>query len=55
MHHITMKDEAFSDTESKNIIQESLNRKGFSDINIKTIHPDIEDCYMYLDTLESTK
>ena len=30
-----------------------LERRGFTDVYIKDIAPNIEDCYMYLETLNS--
>lgn len=54
-HHVTMNDKTLSDEESKEIIKNSLYKKGFNDLSITSINPDIEDCYMYLDTIESKK
>lgn len=54
-HHVTMRDKTLSEKDAVSALRGPLREKGFTDITIEAIHPDIEDCYMYLDTLESEK
>lgn len=51
-HHVVMRDDSLSTEACENILCTSLYASGHTDLEIKRISPNIEDCYMYLDTLE---
>lgn len=51
-HHVVMRDDSLSTEACENILCTSLYASGHMDLEIKRISPNIEDCYMYLDTLE---
>lgn len=51
-HHVVMRPCGLSLEAQINLLNTSLHAKGHSDLSIVKISPDVEDCYMYLDTLE---
>lgn len=51
-HHVVMRDDGLSAEACISILSTSLYASGHTDLEIKRISPNIEDCYMYLDTLE---
>ena len=51
-HHVTMKDMGLSPDAAALIIRTALYAKGYGEVSIKAIEPNIEDCFMYFDTME---
>ena len=51
-HHVTMKDKGLSPDAAALIIRTALYAKGYGEVSIKAIEPNIEDCFMYFDTME---
>lgn len=51
-HHVVMKDTSLSLEANINFLTTSLYAMGHTDLVIERISPNVEDCYMYLDTLE---
>ena len=51
-HHVVMRQSSLSLEAQINLLNTSLHAKGHSDLSISRISPNVEDCYMYLDTLE---
>lgn len=51
-HHVVMRPSDLSLEAQINLLNTSLHAKGHSDLSIKPARPNVEDCYMYLDTLE---
>ncbi len=50
-HHIVLKDNNISSERGVAMLAEKLRSEGFQDVVISEIAPNIEDCYMYLETL----
>ena len=51
-HHVVMRPSELSLEAQINLLNTSLHATGHSGLSIKPIRPNVEDCYMYLDTLE---
>ncbi|HIZ85686.1 MAG TPA: ABC transporter ATP-binding protein [Candidatus Coprenecus stercoravium] len=51
-HHVVMRTDGLSDEALTDTLSTALHAQGHSDFSIQRISPNIEDCYMYLDTLE---
>ena len=51
-HHVVMRPSELSLEAQINLLNTSLHATGHSGLSIKSIRPNVEDCYMYLDTLE---
>ena len=51
-HHAVMRPSDLSLEAQINLLNTSLHATGHSDLSIRPIRPNVEDCYMYLDTLE---
>ena len=51
-HHAVMRPSDLSLEAQMNLLNTSLHATGHSDLSIRPIRPNVEDCYMYLDTLE---
>ena len=51
-HHVVMRSSDMSIEAQINLLNTSLFAGGHTDLVIKPIRPNVEDCYMYLDTLE---
>ena len=51
-HHVVMRPGELSLEAQINFLNTALHAKGHSGLSIKPIRPNVEDCYMYLDTLE---
>lgn len=51
-HHVVMRDETLSTDACISLLTTSLYAYGHEDLEIRSISPNVEDCYMYLDTLE---
>lgn len=51
-HHVVMRPGELSQEAQINFLNTALHAKGHSGLSIKPIRPNVEDCYMYLDTLE---
>ena len=54
-HHVTMNDKELTSEQAIGLIRMHLKEHNFNKLRIKAINPSIEDCYMYLDTLEGMK
>ena len=52
-HHVVLKDKGIDSLRGKELLSMELERRGFTDVYINDIAPNIEDCYMYLETLNS--
>lgn len=51
-HHLVLKDADVDVTESIAALKATLREMGHEDVEVEKIAPNIEDCYMYLDTRE---
>ncbi len=56
-HHMTLTDEASATytAQSITLLHDRLARMGYSGVEINEIAPGVEDCYMYLDTMEARR
>lgn len=51
-HHVVMRPSGDSIDAQINFLNTSLHAKGHNDLSIRPIRPNVEDCYMYLDSME---
>ena len=51
-HHVVLRENGLSDEAQIDLLNTALYAKGHSDLAIRHIKPNVEDCFMYLDTLE---